>query len=93
MHTRYRVLAGTIAGILIGATTSISLNVFAFRQTVENQPPLDELQQFSEVYSRIKENYVEDVKDKDLMTTAIRGMLSNLDPHSAYLDEEEFKEH
>ncbi|WP_028489308.1 S41 family peptidase [Thiothrix lacustris] len=92
MHTRYRVLAGTIAGILIGATTSISLNAFAFRQTVEHAPPLDELQQFSEVYSRIKENYVEDVKDKDLMTNAIRGMLSNLDPHSAYLDEEEFKE-
>lgn len=92
MNTRYRVLAGTIAGVLIGATTSISLNVFAFRQTVENQPPLDELQQFSEVYSRIKENYVEDVKDKDLMTNAIRGMLSGLDPHSAYLDEEEFKE-
>lgn len=92
MHTRYRILAGTMAGVLIGVTTSISLNVFAFRQTVENQPPLDELQQFSEVYSRIKENYVEDVKDKDLMTNAIRGMLSNLDPHSAYLDEEEFKE-
>lgn len=92
MHTRYRVLAGTIAGVLIGATTSISLNVFAFRQTVENSPPLDELQQFSEVYSRVKENYVEDVKDKDLMTNAIRGMLSGLDPHSAYLDEEEFKE-
>lgn len=92
MHTRYRVLAGTMAGVLIGVTTSISLNVFAFRQTVENPPPLDELQQFSEVYSRIKENYVEEVKDKDLMTNAIRGMLSNLDPHSAYLDEEEFKE-
>lgn len=92
MHTRYRVLAGTMAGVLIGVTTSISLNVFAFRQTVESAPPLDELQQFSEVYSRIKENYVEDVKDKDLMTNAIRGMLSGLDPHSSYLDEEEFKE-
>lgn len=92
MHTRYRVLAGAIAGVLVGATASVSLNVFAFRQTIENQPPLDDLQQFSEVYSRIKENYVEDVKDKDLMTNAIRGMLSGLDPHSAYLDEEEFKE-
>lgn len=92
MQTPYRVLAGTMAGVLIGATTSISLNVFAFRQTVEATPPLGELQQFSEVYSRIKENYVEEVKDKDLMTNAIRGMLSGLDPHSAYLDEEEFKE-
>ncbi len=92
MHTPYRVLAGTMAGVLIGVTTSISLNVFAFKQTVETAPPLDELQQFSEVYSRIKESYVEEVKDKDLMTNAIRGMLSGLDPHSAYLDEDEFKE-
>ncbi|MBU0657036.1 MAG: S41 family peptidase [Gammaproteobacteria bacterium] len=92
MHTRYRILAGTMAGVLIGVTTSISLNVFAFKQAVETAPPLDELQQFSEVYSRIKESYVEDVKDKDLMTNAIRGMLSGLDPHSAYLDEDEFKE-
>lgn len=92
MQKSYRVLAGTIVGILIGASTSMSLNVFAFKQNVEATPPLDELQQFSEVYSRIKENYVEDVKDKDLMTNAIRGMLSGLDPHSAYLDEEEFKE-
>ena len=92
MQTPYRVLAGTMAGVLIGVTTSISLNVFAFRQTVEATPPLGELQQFSEVYSRIKENYVEEVKDKDLMTNAIRGMLSGLDPHSAYLDEAEFKE-
>lgn len=92
MQKSYRVLAGTMAGVLIGVSTSISLNVFAFKQNVEATPPLDELQQFSEVYSRIKENYVEDVKDKDLMTNAIRGMLSGLDPHSAYLDEEEFKE-
>ncbi|MDD5391452.1 MAG: S41 family peptidase [Thiothrix sp.] len=92
MHTRYRILAGTMAGVLIGVTTSISLNVFAFRQNVEAAPPLDELQQFSEVYSRIKDNYVEEVKDKDLMTNAIRGMLNGLDPHSSYLDEEEFKE-
>ncbi|HRJ52345.1 MAG TPA: S41 family peptidase [Candidatus Thiothrix moscowensis] len=92
MHTRYRVLVGTMAGVLIGVTTSISLNVFAFKQTVESSPPLDELQQFSEVYSRIKESYVEEAKDKDLMTNAIRGMLNGLDPHSAYLDEDEFKE-
>ncbi len=92
MQKSYRVLAGTMAGVLIGVTTSISLNVFAFKQSVEATPPLDELQQFSEVYARIKENYVEDVKDKDLITNAIRGMLTGLDPHSAYLDEEEFKE-
>jgi carboxyl-terminal processing protease len=96
MQKPYRILAGTMAGtmagVLIGVTTSISLNVSAFKQTVESTPPLKELQQFSEVYSRIKENYVEEVKDKDLMTNAIRGMLSGLDPHSSYLDADEFKE-
>lgn len=92
MHKNYRVLAGTLIGLLLGVTTSISLNVFAFKQTVESQPPLEEIQQFSEVYSHIKDNYVEDVEDKELMTHAIRGMLSGLDPHSSYLDEEEFKE-
>ena len=49
MQTRYRVLAGTLAGMVVGVTTSISLNVFAFKQTVESTPPLNELQQFSEV--------------------------------------------
>lgn len=92
MRKPYRFLAGTMAGVLIGLIISLSLNVSAFKQTVEATPPLEDLQQFSEVYSRIKDNYVEEVKDKDLMTNAIRGMLNGLDPHSAYLDEEEFKE-
>lgn len=92
MQTRYRILAATIAGVLVGASTTVSLDALAFKQTVEGAPPLEELQQFSEVYSRIKDNYVEEVKDKDLMTNAIRGMLGGLDPHSSYLDAEEYKE-
>ncbi len=54
--------------------------------------PLEQLKQFSEVYSRIKHDYVEEVDDKKLITDAISGMLSGLDPHSAYLDEEAFTE-
>lgn len=54
--------------------------------------PLAQLKQFSEVYSRIKKDYVEEVDDKKLITDAISGMLSGLDPHSAYLDEEAFTE-
>lgn len=92
MQTHYRILAATVAGILVGASITVSLDALAFRQSVEASPPLEELQQFSEVYSRIKDNYVEEVKDKDLMTNAIRGMLGGLDPHSSYLDAEEYKE-
>ncbi|MGM3386674.1 S41 family peptidase [Stutzerimonas stutzeri] len=52
--------------------------------------PLDELRTFVEVLDRIKAAYVEPVDDKTLLENAIKGMLSNLDPHSAYLEPEAF---
>ncbi len=57
-----------------------------------NKLPVEELQKFAEVMARIKRDYVETVDDKKLIDDAIRGMLSGLDPHSAYLDADEFKE-
>jgi carboxyl-terminal processing protease len=54
--------------------------------------PLDELRTFAEVMDRIKAAYVEPVSDKTLLENAIKGMLSNLDPHSAYLDPAAFRE-
>jgi carboxyl-terminal processing protease len=54
--------------------------------------PLDELRVFAEVFGRIKQDYVEPVDDRKLLRDAIRGMLSGLDPHSAYLDEDEFED-
>jgi len=54
--------------------------------------PLDELRVFAEVFSRIKNDYVEPVQDRKLLNFAIEGMLSGLDPHSAYLDEQDFRD-
>lgn len=54
--------------------------------------PVEELRVFAEVFERIKQDYVEPVEDRKLLEDAIRGMLSGLDPHSAYLDEDEFNE-
>lgn len=54
--------------------------------------PLEELRTFAEVMDRIKAAYVEPVDDKTLLENAIKGMLSNLDPHSAYLGPEDFLE-
>ena len=54
--------------------------------------PLDELRTFAEVLDRIKAAYVEPIDDKTLLENAIKGMLSNLDPHSAYLDPESFRD-
>ncbi|MGE4408580.1 S41 family peptidase [Pseudomonas sp.] len=54
--------------------------------------PLEELRTFAEVLDRIKAAYVEPVDDKTLLENAIKGMLSNLDPHSAYLEPDAFAE-
>ncbi|MEJ2093614.1 MAG: S41 family peptidase [Gammaproteobacteria bacterium] len=54
--------------------------------------PLDEIRTFTEVFSKIKNDYVEEVDDRKLLEDAIRGMLAGLDPHSTYLDRESYKE-
>jgi carboxyl-terminal processing protease len=54
--------------------------------------PLEELRTFAEVFGRIKNDYVEPVDDRELLNYAIEGMLSGLDPHSAYLDEDDYKD-
>lgn len=54
--------------------------------------PLDELRTFAEVFERIKNSYVEPIDDKTLLDNAIKGMLDNLDPHSAYLDKNEARD-
>lgn len=53
--------------------------------------PMAELELLTEVYARIRRDYVEEVSDRDLFRAAVRGMLSELDAHSGYLDENEFE--
>jgi carboxyl-terminal processing protease len=57
----------------------------------EGSLPIQELRTFADIFGRIKSDYVEPISDKKLLEYAIRGMLSGLDPHSAYLDEKSFK--
>lgn len=79
-------------GAMIGVGTTYYRDVLAERQESLQPLPLDELKVFTEVFGKIKTDYVEDVKDDKLLVDAIHGMLSGLDPHSAYLDPESFKE-
>lgn len=51
-----------------------------------------QLNLFGDVFERVRENYVEEVPDEDLIETAINGMLVSLDPHSSYLDADDFEE-
>lgn len=80
------------AGAALGATLIFGQMVFADKPSNKPDLPLDELRAFSEIFGRIKNNYVEPVEDKELLQNAIRGMLSGLDPHSTYLDLNDFKE-
>ena len=77
-------------GIMAGALTTISLQTVA--RGALAPLPLEELQQLAAVFGMVKSNYVEPVDDKKLITDAIVGMVSSLDPHSQYLDKKALKE-
>ena len=79
------------AGVTLGMTLLFGQMVFADK-SARPDLPLEELRVFSEIFGRIKNNYVEDVEDKELLQNAIRGMLSGLDPHSTFLDLGDFQE-
>ncbi len=92
MKSPMRNLFMVASGLLIGFGISLGGAVLADRQQVETSLPLEELQGLVEAYERVKESYVKEVDDRELLEHALRGMLSGLDPHSAYLNEEDFKE-
>ncbi len=77
-------------GALAGAMTTVSLQTVARSNMAPL--PLEELQQLSAVFGMIKSDYVEPVDEKKLITDAISGMVSSLDPHSQYFDKKSFKE-
>jgi len=79
-------------GLFAGAALMLHYTAVAEKDSVATPLPIEELRAFSEVFGRIKSDYVEPVADKTLINQAINGMVSGLDPHSAYLDADAFKE-
>ncbi len=95
MHNTIRYTIILIMGIFVGAVITLEHRVRAERDhTVEagSTLPFDEIKTLSEVFQRVKSDYVEPVSDKKLLEDALQGMLGGLDPHSAYLDPEGYKE-
>jgi carboxyl-terminal processing protease len=85
--------AGLIGlGLVAGVAVSLHFAAIADKEAVSTPLPIEELRAFTEVFGRIKSDYVEPVTDKKLITDAIAGMLNGLDPHSAYLDADAFKD-
>ncbi len=86
-HRHHIFLAATLlllAGGLVWHTGSA--------RTPQYQPPLEDLRLFSDVYARIKTDYVEEVEDKKLIEGAIRGMLQSLDPYSVFMTRREYND-
>lgn len=74
-----------LEGIKAGESVEITL------PDPEKQLPLEDLRKFAEVFGRIKDAYVEEVDDRQLLESAIKGMLSDLDPHSTYLAPKDYE--
>lgn len=78
--------------VLVLVMTSMVILPLQARETNPSPLPLDDLQRFTTVVEHIRKYYVKPADDRELFENAIRGMLSGLDPHSAYLDKEEFSD-
>lgn len=84
-------IAGWISiGVVAGALTTVQLQAVARGGLAPL--PLEELQQLAAVFGMVKTDYVEPVDEKKLITDAISGMVSSLDPHSVYFDKKSYKE-
>lgn len=92
MTVKTRPLTMVLLGTLLGASLTLGQGVWATRSSGDNALPLEQMRTFTDVFSRIKNDYVEEVSDEELLEYAIRGMLNGLDPHSSYLNPEEFNE-
>ena len=90
MGAKIKVAGWLALGAVAGALTTMQLQAIA-RSSV-SQLPLEELQQLAAVFGMVKSDYVEPVDEKKLITDAISGMVSGLDPHSQYFDKKTFKE-
>ena len=82
-------LAGTVAGII--ATTQIAGPLVA-QEAVQESSVYDQLDLFGDIFERVRSQYVEEVSTDDLVTAAINGMLTSLDPHSSYLSAKDFED-
>jgi carboxyl-terminal processing protease len=91
MRTRLQHIGLIVLGVVLGVAISLNYSAVAQREAPKSLP-VEELRAFTEVFGRVKSDYVDQVDDRKLITEAINGMLTGLDPHSAYLDQEAFKE-
>jgi carboxyl-terminal processing protease len=82
-----KLLTTGITAFVVGALASTSIGA-----QQRKDDPLRDMDEFIAVYKKVRANYVDKVDDEQLMKGAIQGMLNTLDPHSAFLDESNFRD-
>ena len=92
MRKKFQQIGLVAFGAALGVAASLHFSAVADRNVNALQLPIDDLRLFSEVFGRIKSDYVEPVEDRKLLKEAINGMLTGLDPHSAFLDQEAYRD-
>jgi len=93
MSLKVRGLLAVTIGTALGLSLSLGSSVLAGRDEAQSDGlPWDQALLLAEVLERVKRDYVDEVDDQQLIEAAIRGMVADLDPHSSYLDEQEYEE-
>jgi len=92
MSFRARSALILLLGAVLGVTLSLGGGVLAERDATRNSLPWADARLLAEVLERVKEEYVEPVADSVLIESAVRGMVTDLDPHSQFLDSKEYEE-
>ncbi|MDJ0918708.1 MAG: S41 family peptidase [Woeseiaceae bacterium] len=93
MSLKVRAILVVVIGTVMGLSLSIGGGLLDEPRTpTDEELALEQAQLLAEVMERVKRDYVEPVDDRDLLEAAIRGMVGDLDPHSEYLDANEYRD-
>ena len=93
MLLKTRAILVVVVGTVMGLSLSFSGGFMAQRHPVDDhERAMDQARLFAEVMQRVKREYVEPIDDSELLDAAIRGMVSDLDAHSEFLDADEYRD-
>jgi carboxyl-terminal processing protease len=93
MSLKTRAILVVVIGVVMGFSLSLGGDLMNMQAEPEKeQLAWEQARLFAEVLERVKSDYVEPIDDAELLESAIRGMVSDLDPHSQYLDAGEYRD-
>ena len=92
MSFKARSILVLVVGTVLGLSISLGGGVLAERKKEGDNLPIEQARLLAEVLERVRRDYVDVVDDRQLIESAVRGMIADLDPHSQYLDPDDYEE-